>query len=287
MPAAENPDSRAPNPAQDLMGGRFGGMSAPMRNPYQSFDSPGKETLKPFHDLIDNVVTAEHGHIELVGASVSGLLTGSAGRGPAEDAPLKDVLRVGNPHHFLNGGMGVLGVNSTNAPWQGDYIFNTGNLVLDLLHNFFLECGARMGKLRVYEMTDNPIAREMLGCLLVRGGVRQLAYARALEELTGVEIPKMLNIPNIPNISNTVFSETRRFMDRQSHATLYRFSPDDYRDIDKIWKGTHPEDGTTFNVVDGPPEGGETNPGTYEPAVFAPGYVPEELEEIANRLMRG
>lgn len=92
---------------------------------------------------------------------------------------------------------------------------------------------------------------------------------------------------NIPNISNTVFPETKRFMDRRSHATLYRFSPDDYRDTDRIWTGTRPEDGATLNVVDGPFEGGETNPGTYEPEVFAPGYVPEELEAIANRLMGG
>ena len=284
MPVAENPDPRAANAVQELMGGRFGEMSTLMNYTYQSFNFRGKKTLKPFYDLIANIATEELGHIELVGATVSGLLTGSADRSPAETAPLRNVLGVGNPHHFLNGGMGVLGVNATNSPWSGDYIFNTGDLVLDLLHNFFLECGARMGKLRVYEMTDNPIAREMLGYLLVRGGVHQLAYAKALEELTGVEIPKMLNIPNV---SNTVFPETKRFMDRQSHATLYRFSPDDYRDIDKIWKGAHPEDGSTLNVVDGPPEGGETNPGAYEPAVFSPGYAPEELEEIANRLMKG
>jgi manganese containing catalase len=43
----------------------------------------------------------------------------------------------------------------------------TGNLKMDLLHNFFLECGARAGKARVYEMTDDPTARAMVGYLLV------------------------------------------------------------------------------------------------------------------------
>lgn len=92
---------------------------------------------------------------------------------------------MGNPHHFLNTGQGALAANALGAPWQGDYIFNTGDLVLDMLHNFFLECGARMGKLRVYESTDNPIARQMCGYLLTRGGVHQVAYAKALEKITG------------------------------------------------------------------------------------------------------
>jgi Mn-containing catalase len=33
----------------------------------------------------------------------------------------------------------------------------------DLLHNFFLECVARTHKMRVYQMTDTPVAREMIG----------------------------------------------------------------------------------------------------------------------------
>ena len=71
--------------------------------------------------------------------------------------------------------------------------------MLDLLHNFFLENGARTHKLRVYEMTDNPAARQMLGYLFVRGGVHAHAYALALEKLTGVEMKKMLPIPKIEN----------------------------------------------------------------------------------------
>jgi Mn-containing catalase len=34
---------------------------------------------------------------------------------------------------------------------------------LDLLHNFFLECGARANKIRVYEMVDDPTARAAVG----------------------------------------------------------------------------------------------------------------------------
>jgi Mn-containing catalase len=107
-------------------------------------------------------------------------------------------------------------------------VFNSGNLVLDLLHNFFLENGARTHKLSVYEMTDHPAARQMLGYLFVRGGVHAHAYALALEQLTGVEMKKMLPIPKIGNVQ---LPESRPFEERGFHRKLYRFSPNDYKDV--------------------------------------------------------
>ena len=41
-------------------------------------------------------------------------------------------------------------------PWTGGNVFGSGTLRLDLLHNFFLECGARANKMRVYEMVTAP-----------------------------------------------------------------------------------------------------------------------------------
>ena len=38
-------------------------------------------------------------------------------------------------------------------------------------------------------MTDHPSASQMMGYLLVRGGVHQVAYAKALEQLTGASVP--------------------------------------------------------------------------------------------------
>ena len=48
-------------------------------------------------------------------------------------------------------------------PWNGDYVFSSGDLVEDLTHNFFLETGARNNKLKVYEMVDHPAARALTG----------------------------------------------------------------------------------------------------------------------------
>jgi manganese catalase len=93
------------------------------------------------------------------------------------------------------------------VPWNGSYVFSSGNLKLDLLHNFFLEYGARANKIRVYEMVDDPCAREMVGYLLVRGGVHIVTYAKAIQALSGVEIGKLLPIPDI---SNKQFPEARK-----------------------------------------------------------------------------
>ena len=112
-------------------------------------------------------------------------------------------------------------------PWRGDYVFNSGNLILDLLHNFFLEDGARTHKLRVYELTDNPAARQMLGYLFVRGGVHAHAYALALEQLTGVEMKKMLPIRRSRTCRCLNPDRSRR---GASTASSIRFSPEDYTD---------------------------------------------------------
>ena len=284
LPMAEEPDASAAQAVQELMGGRFGEMSTLNNYMYQSFNFRGKDTLKPFYDILANITAEELGHVEAVGATVSGLLTGAAERVEAEPttAPLEGTFAHGLPHHFLFGGQGVLPYNSQGLAWNGDYVFNSGDLVLDLLHNFFLECGARMGKLRVYQSTTNPIARELCGYLLTRGGVHQVAWAKALHSVTGVEVEKMLNIPRI---SNNEIPEAKKYHDQGIHTLLYRFSPDDYRDMDKIWNGPHPEDGKPLTVTDDLPKGGPVNPGTPEPQVYAPGYHPGELAEIVARMM--
>ena len=129
--------------------------------------------------------------------------------------------------------------------WTGANVFSSGNLKLDLLHNFFLECGARASKIRVYETVDDPTARACVGFLLVRGGVHIVAYAKALEKLSGVDVGKLLPIPDI---SNKRFPEAAKHEARGLHRILYQFSPEDYPRAGEIWNGEHPEDGSDLEV---------------------------------------
>jgi Mn-containing catalase len=200
------------------------------------------------------------------------------------DAALKDFRGENfNPHHFVNGGQGALPQDSRGNPWTGDYVFSSGDLVEDLTHNFFLETGARNNKLRVYEMVDHPAARALTGYLLVRGGVHQVAYARAVELLTGADLTKMFPTPRI---ATDKIPECQPHIAQGLHRKLYRFSPSDYQELVAVFKGPHPETGEDLEVEQGPPEGAPPVDLPPQPAVFAPDYAPEEIAEIAQRLRK-
>jgi len=219
------------------------------------------------------------------GASVNAIRTGASpaanGRPPGD--ALSGVKGQGNPQHFIAGGQGALCQDSNGKPWNGDYIFSSGDLVEDLTHNFFLETGARNNKLKVYEMVEHPAARALTGYLLVRGGVHQVAYARALELLTGADLTKMFPTPRIPTDK---IPESKKHIDKGLHKILYRFSPTDYQELTAVFRGPHPETGEDLQVEQGPPEGALPRDLPPQPAVFAPDYVPEEIAEIAQRLRK-
>jgi Mn-containing catalase len=213
------------------------------------------------------------------------MLTGAtpAANGRTRTRSLAGVEGVGNPHHFIAGGQGALPQNSQGRPWNGDYVFSSGDLVEDLTHNFFLETGARNNKLKVYEMVEHPAARALTGFLLVRGGVHQIAFARAIEHLTGADLTKLFPCPRIPTDK---IPECRPHIKRGEHLRLYRFSPSDYHELAAVFNGPNPETGEELVVIDEAPEGFPANDLPAQPAVFAPDYAPEEIREIAQRLRK-
>lgn len=284
MPVPKDPDPRAAAAVQELMGGRFGEMSTLMNYMFQSYNFRNKEKLRQYYALIANIATEELGHVELIAATVNGCLNGADPKGDMTngDASFADLLgMMPNYHHHINFAHGAMPVNAGGQAWSGDYVFNSGNLVLDLLHNFFLENGARTAKLRVYQMTDNPAARQMLGYLFTRGGVHAHAYALALQQLTGVEMKKMLPIPKIEDVQ---LPESKKFMAEGWHRRLYRFSPGDYKEVAAIWNGEHFDGSGPLEVVDGPPQGGNMNDYEGISEAFAPEYAPEEIFEIAQKI---
>jgi Mn-containing catalase len=285
LPIPKNPDPNAAAAVQELMGGKFGEMSTLMNYTFQSFNFRGKEKARPYYDLICNIAAEEHAHIELVATTINLLLSGSTERGTdPTTAPLINGKDARNTYHFIASGQTALPIDSMGRPWTGDNVFSSGNLKLDLLHNFFLECGARANKIRAYEMTDDPTARAMIGFLLVRGGVHVVAYARALEVLTGADLSKLFPIPDI---SNKLFPEAKIHEDQGLHRILYRNNPKDYARVGEVWKGPHPEDGSELIVEDGYVEGVPTPDLPEEPQLTAPGIgaIDEEtLKEIAKRL---
>lgn len=123
---------------------------------------------KPYRDLIQGVGPEEISHVELIGTTISRLLDGAPdyhGRksdpldkpGAGGATPLNIALDSGNIHHYLVGAQGTLPVDSAGNPWSGSYVYNSGNLVLDLLYNLMLESTGRLQKCRIYEKQDGPL----------------------------------------------------------------------------------------------------------------------------------
>jgi Mn-containing catalase len=282
LPQPKNPSPNSASAVQELLGGKFGEMSTLMNYTFQSFNFRGRKALRPYYDLIANIAAEEYGHIELVTYAINLLLTGTTKRGTnPTSTPLESAVDARNSYHFIASGQSALPVDSMGNPWTGQNVFSSGNLKLDLLHNFFLECGARANKIRVYEMVDDPTARAMVGYLLVRGGVHIVAYARALEVLTGADMSKLFPIPDI---SNKKFPEARKWETKGLHRTMFRFSIDDYTELSKVWMGPHPEDGSELIVEDLPAGFGFAPPDLDpEPQLTAPGIEPELIAEIAAR----
>ncbi len=285
LPPPSDPDPAGAAAVQELLGGKFGEMSTFMNYTYQSFNFRGRQKARPFYDLLASIAAEEFGHIELVSATINTMLTGTArGRAGARGS-LRGVKDVRNTQHYLApGGAGALVQDSMGKPWTGENVFSSGDLIEDLTHNFFLETGARSGKLRVYEMVEHPAARALTGYLLVRGGVHQVAYARALENLTGADLMKLFPSPRIPTDK---IPECRPHIKRGEHLKLYRFSQEDFQELAAVFNGPHPETGEQLVVAEEPqPEGAPAHDLPPQPAVFAPGPDVAEIAEIAARLRK-
>jgi Mn-containing catalase len=292
LPAPAKMDPNAAAALQELLGGKYGEMSTLGNYMFQSFNFRSKSKLLPFYNLVAAITAEELGHVELVSNGVAMLNNGpdhdkQGDGGDISRAPFAEMKDIRLAAAFLSNGGGATPVNSNGQSWNNDFITTTGNVVFDLLHNFHLECGARLHKLRVYETLSEPTGREVCGYLLVRGSVHAHAYALAIKKITGVEIEKMLPTPNI-NLDQ--IPESQKYLQEGSHRRLYTFSPSDYKAIAAIWGNGEqalPSDPPgELTVVDGAPEGGKIHQLTGMPSAFTPDYAPEEMFEIATRLYK-
>ena len=288
LPEAKKPDPNAAAALQELLGGKYGEMSTLGNYMFQSFNFRNKTKLRPFYSLVSSIFAEELGHVELVSSGIAMLNCGKGDPKPHADiskAPFHAMQNTALPGAFLSNGGGATPVNSNGMSWNVDMVTTTGNLIIDLLHNFHLECGARIHKLRVYETMTEPTGREVCAYLLVRGSLHAHAYALALKKLTGVAIEQMLPTPNI-DLDRV--PECQKYLDEGKHRRLYRFSPDDYAEAAGVWSNDEvalPGDPPgNLEVVDGLPEGGKIPELAGNYGAFAPDYAPEEMFEIASKL---
>ncbi|MBO0794781.1 MAG: manganese catalase family protein, partial [Ktedonobacteraceae bacterium] len=183
----DEPDPAAARALQEGLGGQFGEMRTMMQYLFQSFNFRGNSNAKPYRDLIQGIGIEEISHVELIATTITRLLDGSpryqgnGTPGAGGSTPLNMALSQDNIYHYLVGAQGAMPIDSAGNPWSGSYVYNSGNLVLDLLYNLMLEATGRLQKCRLYEMISNKTARSTISYLIVRDQAHENAYAKALE----------------------------------------------------------------------------------------------------------
>lgn len=284
---ADEPDPAAANALQEGLGGQFGEMRTMMQYLFQSINFRGPKG-KPYRDLLQGIGTEEISHVELIGTTIARLLDGSPryqGKptdpldtpGAGGDVPLRLALDDGNIHHYLVAAQGALPVDAAGNPWSGSYVYNSGNLVLDLLYNLMLESTGRLQKCRIYEMTQNKTARSTIAYLIVRDQAHENAYARALETL-GVDWGKVLPIPKT---NAEKFPEVRKLLDLGLQSKQYSFDLTAASEAGRIFQGMSPsKDGTTLDASEQAPKGVPSTIAEERFEEFSPGLDTELLALI-------
>ncbi|MET0188795.1 MAG: manganese catalase family protein, partial [Pseudonocardia sediminis] len=273
----DEPDPAAANALQEGLGGQFGEMRTMMQYLFQSFNFRGP-TGKPFRDLLYGIGTEEIGHVELIATTIARLVDGSPRyQGSATDPldtpgagganPLEMALSTGNIHHYLVGAQGALPVDAVGNPWSGSYVYNSGNLPLDLLYNLMLESTGRLQKCRIYEMTQNKTARSTVAYLIVRDQAHENAYAKALEAL-GVDWGKLLPIPKT---NAEKFPEVKTLLDQGLQSKQYTFSLDQLSEAGRIFQGDSPSKDGTKLTTEQAPVGVPYDIAAERPEEFGPG----------------
>ncbi|SFD82491.1 Mn-containing catalase [Paenibacillus catalpae] len=270
MIVPDKPDPAAAKVLQEALGGHYGEMRTMMQYFFQSTNFRGNAAQ--YRDLIRGVFLEEISHVELVQTTINQLLTGSGeetpGNAGVDGAPLDEAVKHANPHHFIVGAQGSLPVDAGGNPWMGNYVYNHGNLIADLLDNLLLESTGVLQKTRIYEMSSNKTFRETLAFLIVRDNAHQNAFAKALETL-GVSWG---NLFPVPNYDINKYPECRKYVDMGFHNAQFNFRLDDTR-IAEVFSGKSPSRNGGELQVTPPPEGYAVPYNPELPNEHAPGLT--------------
>ncbi len=86
-------------------------------------------------DLLRSIVAEEMGNVELVANTINVILEGSSQQKEPTELPLSGALDSPNIHHFLVAGQSSRPVYTAGNPWSATYVYDSGNLVLNMLYN--------------------------------------------------------------------------------------------------------------------------------------------------------
>src|ERR687890_1350829 len=237
IPPSDRPDPKAAQALQEGLGGQFGEMRTMMQYLFQNMNFRGE--AKAYQDLLRSIATEEMGHVELVSNTINMLLEGASKQADPEELPLSVALESPNIHHFLVAGQSSRPVDAAGNPWSATYVYDSGNLVLNMIYNLMLEATGRLQKCRLYEMSSDKAYRSTVSYLIVRDLVHEKVFAKALETL-GVNWGKALPVPRF---DTTGMPEVKDLERRNLHNQMWTFTNKGETSLlNKIFKGDSPFD---------------------------------------------
>jgi Mn-containing catalase len=130
---SDGPNPKAAQALQEGLGGQFGEMRTMMQYFFQNMNFRGD--AKPYQDLLRSIAAEEMGHVELVANTINVLLEGSSQQKEPTEIPLSVALDSPNIHHFLVAAQSSRPVDAAVNPWSATYVYDSGNLVLNMLYN--------------------------------------------------------------------------------------------------------------------------------------------------------
>jgi Mn-containing catalase len=252
IPPADKPNPKAAQALQEGLGGQFGEMRTMMQYFFQNMNFRGD--AKPYQDLLRSMATEEMAHVEQITNTINILLEGaSKNSNEPTELPLSVALDSPNIHHFLVAGQSARPVDAAGNPWSATYVYDSGNLVLNMIYNLMLECTGRLQKCRLYQMSDDKAYRSTVSYIIVRDLVHEKVFAKALETL-GVDWGKSLPVPKF---DTSKMPEVKDLERKNLHNQMWTFTNKGETSlIDKIFKGDSPfDDGGKLEVIEGFPEG--------------------------------
>jgi Mn-containing catalase len=189
------PDPRFATLLLEQFGGANGELKAAMQYFVQAFLV--RQPYPDKYDLLMDIATEEFSHLEIVGATITMLLTGinSELKDAAEQSDLMRLLKGKSereqliqeaataPQFLVLSGGGPSVTNSQGVPWSGAYINANGDLTVDLRSDIAAESRAKIVYEYLMQFTDDPLVKESLSFLMTREIAHMQMFTAALETI--------------------------------------------------------------------------------------------------------
>lgn len=190
------PDPRFARLLLEQFGGGNGELKAAMQYFVQAFSCRNPYPDK--YDMLMDIATEEFGHLEIVGATITMLLSGINGemKDAVESAPIMDMMK-GNaakedlineafyyPQFEVLTAGGPTVTDSNGVPWSGAYVNANSDLTVDLRSDIAAESRAKIVYEYLMKFTDDPYVKETLGFLMTREITHFQQFEAALNTIT-------------------------------------------------------------------------------------------------------